>query len=89
MVHDVLERELRIHPLRTAEMGHDDEGSAACENLLQGRDGCTDAGVIGDFELVVERDVEVNPDQGLLSLKIIRVNVLLHIEMILISILQI
>ena len=76
--HDVLEREFVSHSLRTSEVGHDDESSAACKNLLQGRDGCTDAGIIRNFEILVERNVEVYANDGFLAREIIRVNVLLH-----------
>ena len=75
MAHDVLEGELGIHLLGTAEVGHDDEGTAPCENLLEGRHGPADAGVVRDFEILVERDVEVHADDGFLAGEIVRVNV--------------
>ena len=75
---DVLEREFVGHSLRTSEVGHDDESSATCEYLLQGRDGGTDTGIIRNFEILVEGNVEVYANDGFLAREIIRVNVLLH-----------
>ena len=37
-----------------------------------------DAGVVGDVEILVERDVEVHADNGFLTGKVVRVDVLLH-----------
>ena len=78
MVHDMPEGELVLNLLGASEVRHDDERSAACKNLLEGGDGRTDAGVIGDFKLVVERNVEIHTHNGLLAIEIVRVDVLLH-----------
>ena len=75
---DVLEGELGVDSLRASEVGHDDKGTASCEDLLEGRDCGTDTGVVGDFELLVERDVEVYAHDGLLACEIIRINEFLH-----------
>ena len=75
---DVLEGELLRRTLRTAEMRHDDQGAAAFEHLLEGGDGSPDAGVVGNFELVVQRHVEIDADNGLLAIEIIGIN-LFHI----------
>ena len=74
----MFEGELGVYPLRTAEVGHDDEGTASGENFLKGRDGGTDTGVVGDFELFVQRNIEVNTDDGFLASEIIGIDKLLH-----------
>ena len=76
--HDVLEGELGVHLLGTSQVGHDDEGTTFCEHLLEGRHGPADAGVVGDLEILVQRNVEIYADDGFLAGKIVRINVLLH-----------
>ena len=48
----------------SAEMAHQDDAAAVFEDLFNGWDGGSDTGVIGDLELVVERDIEIDPDKG-------------------------
>ena len=78
VVHDVLQGELRIHLLGTSEVGHDDDGAALLEDLLEGRHGPADAGVVGDVEVLVEGNVEIHPHNRLLSFEIVGFDVLLH-----------
>ena len=79
VVHDVLQGELRIHLLGTSEVGHDDQGTTFLEDLLEGRHGPADAGVVGDVEVLVQGDVEVDSHDGLLAGEVVAVDVLLHI----------
>ena len=79
MVHDVLEGELRIHLLGTSEVGHDDQGTALLQDLLEGGHGPADAGVVRDAEVLVQGDVEVDSHDGLLAGEVVTVDVLLHI----------
>ena len=74
----MFEGELVRHTLRTSEMGHNYKGTAFLEDFLESRNGSPDTGVIGDFKLLVERDIEVYSDDGFLAGEIISVNVLLH-----------
>ena len=78
MVHDVLQGELRVHFLRTAQMGHDDNGTSACKNLLKGGHGPTDTGVVRNLEVFVQGDVEIYAHDGFFAGKIVAVNKLLH-----------
>ena len=78
MGEDVAEGEFVGDPLGTAEVRHYDEGAAACEHLLQGRHRRTDAGVVGNFEILIEGNVEVNAYDGFFAGEIVRINVLLH-----------
>ena len=80
MIHDMLEGELVGHALRTAEVGHDDEGAATGEHFLEGRHGPADAGVVRNFELLVEGNVEVHAHDRLLAGEIVGIDVLLHIN---------
>src|SRR5258708_6696148 len=50
--------------LGAAEVGHQDDATAVFQHLFDGGDGGPDAGVVGDLELVVERNVEVDADDG-------------------------
>ena len=77
MVDDVLEGELGIYLLGTSKMGHDDYRTAFLKNLLEGRHCPADAGVVCNFEFVIERHVEIHSDDGFLTCEIVRVNVLL------------
>ena len=45
-------------------MGHQDRFAAVGEDLFDGGDGGSDAGIVGDVVFVIERDVEVDPDEG-------------------------
>ena len=82
MVHDVAQGELGIHFLGPSEVAHDDHGASLFEDLLESGHCADDAGVVGDFEVFVERNVEVYADDGLLSGKIVSVDVLHNIMMI-------
>ena len=59
-------------------MGHEDKGTTFGEDLLQRRKSGADTGVVSDVEILVKRDVEIHPDNGLLAFKIVRIDVLLH-----------
>ena len=78
MCKDVAQGELVGHSLRTSEVGHDYERTAASKYLLEGGHCCADAGVVRDFEILVEGDVEINAYDGLFAGKIVRIDVLLH-----------
>jgi hypothetical protein len=45
-------------------MAHEDRFAAVGEDLFDGGDGGADAGVIRDIVFVIERDVEVDSDEG-------------------------
>ena len=77
-IHDMFEGKLGIDLLRAAQMGHQDEGTPFLEHFLERRHRGADAGVVGDVEILVERDVEVHADNGFLTGKVVRVDVLLH-----------
>ena len=76
--YDMLEGEFGIDFLGTAEVAHNDEGTASGEYLLESRDGPADAGIIGYLEVFIERNIEIDADDGFLAGEIIRINVLLH-----------
>ena len=78
MIHDVLEGELGIHFLGTAKVAHDDDGTTACKNLLEGGHCPADTGVVSDLEILVQRNVEVYAYDGPFSGEIVLVNELLH-----------
>ena len=78
MIHDVLEGERVGHALRTAEVGHDDEGTATGEHFLKGRHSPADAGVVRNFELLIEGNVEVHAHDRLLAGEIVGIDELLH-----------
>ncbi len=78
MVYDVFQGELRIHFLRTAQMGHNDNGTSAGEHLFKGRHGPTDTGVVRNLEVFVQGDVEIYAHDGFFAGKIVAVNKLLH-----------
>ena len=74
----MLEAEFGVYLLGTAKVGHDDEGTAFCENLLEGGHGPADTGVVGNLKIFIERNVEIYADDCTLSGKIVLVNKLLH-----------
>ncbi len=76
--YDVLEGELGIHLLGTAQVGHDDEGAAGGEHLLEGGHGPADAGVVRNLEICVEGDVEIDSHDGFLAGEVVLVDELLH-----------
>ena len=57
--------------LGAAEMAHQDDAAAVAKYFLDGRNGGTHTGVVGDLELIVEGNVEIHPDQGFLPFEII------------------
>ncbi len=75
---DMLEREFRIHFFRASEVGHYDERTAACKNLLECRKGSADTGIVRYLEIFVKRNVEVHANDGFFAFKIVRINKLLH-----------
>ena len=54
----------------TTHVGSNDEATAISKNLLQRGERCTDAGVIGNLETLVQRNVEIYTHKCLLSGKI-------------------
>ena len=68
---NMFEREFFGGTLRPAEVRHDDQGAAACEHFFQGGDGSPDAGVVGNLELIVQRNVEIDADDGFLTAEIV------------------
>ena len=53
-VHDLAERELGVHfAFGFSHVAHDDECAAVCKHFLEGGQCATDAGVIGDFSVLV------------------------------------
>ena len=73
--HDLLERELGIGILLgTSQMRHEYYGTALLQNLLDGGDGGTDAGVVGYMAFAVEGHVEIHTDYGTLALEIVIVD---------------
>ena len=75
---DMTERKFLCYSLRASEVRHDDERSAFFKDFLESRDCCPDTGVICDFHLLVQWNVEVNSDNCLFAGKVVSVNVLLH-----------
>ena len=47
-----------------AEVAHEDDSTSIAKYLTDGRQCGGHAGIVGDLELLVERDVEVHPDEG-------------------------
>ena len=75
---DVFQGKFRIYLLGTAEVAHNDKGTAAGEHLLESRNGPADAGVVGNFEVFVQGDIEIDTDYCFFAGEIIGINVLLH-----------
>ena len=59
-------------------MGHDDESSALLKNELECRDCATDTGIVRDLTFL-DRNVEIDPDNGLLATEVVVFNTVLHI----------
>ena len=78
VIHDVLEGELVSHALRTTEVRHDDEGTTPGEYLFESRHRPADAGVVGNLEILIERNVEVHAHDRLLAGEIVGIDELLH-----------
>ena len=55
--------------LRTPEVRHEDDRPPAVEHLEDGGDGRPDARLVRHVPLVVERHIEIHPDDGPLALK--------------------
>src|SRR5215207_1589483 len=66
---DRLQGLLRVAPLRSAEMGQEDDLAALVGGLLDGRDHALEAGPVGDAP-VLHRHVEVDADENALALEI-------------------
>ncbi len=79
----MLEREFVSHALRTSQMRHDDQRTAFLKHFLESRDCSPDTGVISNLHLVIQRNVEINSDNGFLAGEIVSVNKLLHINKVL------
>ena len=78
MTDDMFQGEFGVNSLRASEVGHKDKGTTLGKDLLQSGKGGADTGVVCDLEVLVKRNVEIHPDNGLLAFEIVRVNVLLH-----------
>ena len=76
MLDDVSEGEFGVDLLGASEMRHDDEGTALLQHLLEGGHCPADAGVVGDFEILVQRNIEIHADDGLFAGKVVSVDVL-------------
>ena len=76
--HDVLEGEFGIYFLGTTQVGHNNEGTALCEHLLEGGHGTADTGIVRDFEVFVQGNVEVYAYDGFFAFEVVLVNELLH-----------
>ena len=59
-------------------MGHDDESSTLLKNELECRDCATDTGIVRDLTFL-DRNVEIDPDNGLLATEVVVFNTVLHI----------
>ena len=69
---DIFHRELGVGSgLRATEVGGDDEPTAVTDDLLEGGEGSTDAGVVGDLEIIVQRDVEVDTHEDALTAEVV------------------
>ena len=60
--------------LRTPEVRHEDDRPPAVEHLEDGGDGRPDARLVRHVPLVVERHIEIHPDDGPLAPEIVIVN---------------
>jgi hypothetical protein len=61
-----LERQLRVHALRPTQVRGHDELAAHLQHAPERRQRLADPRVVGDVALLVERDVEVHPDEDAL-----------------------
>ena len=74
-LHDVTQGKLVLRlAFRTAEVGEQDGGTAVGQNLADGLFRAHDAGDIGHVELLVQRHVVVNADQGSFAAEIMFLN---------------
>ena len=72
---DVFEREFHIVVLLGAsQMRHENYRSPLFEYFLDSGDRCTDTGIVRDFELVVQRHIEIHADNGAFPFEIIRID---------------
>ena len=63
MLDDRLDGKFRIRVfLRTAEVRHQHDHAFVVQDLVDGRQGGAHTGVVGDVEVVVQRDVEIDAD---------------------------
>jgi hypothetical protein len=53
--------------LGPAQVAHQDDGASIGQDLLNGWNGSAHAVVVGDLEVAVQRNVEINPDKGFLT----------------------
>ena len=67
---DVPERKLVVVAFGPPQMRADDDAAPVAEDLLQRRQGGADARIVRNVEILVERDVEVDPHECLLTGKI-------------------
>lgn len=51
-------------------MGGKDDFSAITSQILDGRNSSTDSGIISDFQVIIQRNIEINPNENPLPLQI-------------------
>ena len=74
------ERHFGVHfALRLTHVRHDDESATISKNLLESRESTTNTGVIGNFAVFVQWNIEVNTNNGFLASEIVIIYVL-HIN---------
>src|SRR6185436_18358480 len=64
------ERELLVRPLRAAEMAGEEQPRVLLTQLLQRGQRRPDPGVIGDVAVLVQGNVEVDPDEDALAVDV-------------------
>ena len=74
VLQDVLQREFLCYAFRTSQVGTDNQTTAIGQNLLQGRKSGTDAGIICDVEIFVQRYIEVHTNECLFTGKVELIN---------------
>ncbi len=76
--YNVLQGELGIYLLGTAQVAHDNHRTSGGKHLLKGGHGTADTGVVRDLEVFVKGNVEVYAYDGFFAGEIVLVNELLH-----------
>ena len=61
---------IRRSILGAAQVAHQDDAAAVVEDLFNGGDGGPHAGIVRDFELIVQGNVKIHPDQGFFIRKV-------------------
>ena len=72
---NLAQRELRVYlTLGLAHMAHDDDGTAVGQNLLQCGQRTADAGVVRNLTVLVQGHIEIDPDNCLLTGKVVLID---------------